>query len=62
MKLYDKKKIRLIIFSIIGGMIFSTFLLYEQRGKIGKVELFALGFTLLIAISISSIIIRKGNK
>ena len=46
-------------------MILSTFLLYEQRGKIGKVgkvELFVIGFTFLMAISISIIMIRKGNK
>jgi len=62
MKLYDNKRITLIIFSIIGGIAFAAFLLYDQRGTIGQTEIVALSLTAIIAIVISVIIIKKGNK
>ncbi len=62
MKLYDNKRITLIIFSIIGGLAFSAFLLYDQSGKIGQTEIIALTLTVVIAVVISVIMIKKGNK
>jgi hypothetical protein len=62
MKLYDNKRIALIIFSIIGGLAFAAYLLYDQRGTIGKTEIIALTLTAIIAIVISVIMIKKGNK
>jgi len=62
MKLYDNKRIALIIFSIIGGLAFDTFLLYDQSGTIGQTEIIALTLTDIIAIVISVIMIKKGNK
>ena len=62
MKLYDKKRIRLIIFSIIGGIACAAFVLYDQRGTIGKTEVIALLLTAVIATTISVIIIKIGNK
>lgn len=62
MKLYDKKRIALIIFSIFGGLAIATYLLYEKRGTIGQTEIIALTFTVIIAIVISVIMIKKGNK
>ncbi len=62
MKLYDKKRIAIIIFSIIGGLAFATYLLYDQRGTIGQTEIIALTLTAIIAIVISVIMIKKGNK
>jgi hypothetical protein len=62
MKLYDRKRIALIIFFIIVGMIFSAYLLYDQRGTIGRTEIIALILTAVIAIAIATIMIVKGNK
>ncbi|MBK8735825.1 MAG: hypothetical protein KBF69_02775 [Saprospiraceae bacterium] len=62
MKLYDNKRITLIIFSIIGGLAFAAFLLYDQSGKIGQTEIIALTLTAVIAVVISVIMIKKGNK
>ena len=62
MRRYDNKRIALIIFSIIAGLAFATFLLYYQRETIGQTEIIALFMTAIIAITISVIIIRKANK
>jgi hypothetical protein len=62
MKVYANKRIAIIIFSIIGGLAFATFLLYDQSGKIGLTEIIALTLTAIIAIVISVIIIKKANK
>jgi hypothetical protein len=62
MKLYDNKRITLIIFSIISGLAFAAYLLYDQSGTIGRTEIIALTLTAIIAITISVIIIKKGNK
>ena len=62
MKLYDNKRIAIIFISIISGLAFATKLLYDQRGTIGKTEIIALTLTAIIAIVISVIVIRKGNK
>jgi len=60
MKLYDYKRIAVIFFSIILGLAFSAYLLFEQIGVFGKKEILIL--TAIIAITISVIIIKKGNK
>jgi hypothetical protein len=57
-----KKRIVLIIFSIISGLAFAAFLLYDQRGTIGQTEIIALSVTAVIAITISLIIIQRANK
>jgi len=62
MKLYYKKRIAFIIFSVIIGLAFATYILYEQRGTIGQTEIIALILTAIIAIVISVIMIKKGNK
>ena len=62
MKLYDNKRIALIIFSIISGLALTTYLFYEQLGKIGQREIFILAVTTAIAIIISILVIRRGNK
>jgi hypothetical protein len=62
MKLYDKKRIGLISISIIFGICFATYILYEQKGRIGNNELLVLGITLVVAIVIGFVLIKKGNK
>ncbi len=62
MKLYDNKRIAFIIFSIIGGLVFGTYLLYDQRRTIEQTEIITLTLTAIIAIIISVIMIKRGNK
>jgi hypothetical protein len=62
MKLYDNRRIGLIIIAIICGLGFTTYLFYEQLGKIGQTEILILSLTTAIAIIISVLVIRKGNK
>jgi len=56
------KKIIVIVFSIIGGLAFTAFALYDQSGKIGKTEVISLALTAIIAVVISIIIIKKIDK
>jgi hypothetical protein len=56
------KKIIVIVFSIIGGLAFTAFALYNQSGKIGKTEVISLVLTAIIAVVISIIIIKKIDK
>lgn len=51
-----------MILSIIGGLAFGAYLLYNQSGTIGQTEMIALTLTAIIAIVISVIMIKKGNK
>lgn len=62
MKLYDNKRIGLIIISIVLGICFAAYLLYEQKGELGRTEYIVLGLTLSIAIAISLTVIKIGNK
>jgi hypothetical protein len=62
MKLADKKKITIIAFSIIGGLIFAGYILYVQGGQIGKTEIISLSIAALISIIILVLIIRRANK
>lgn len=62
MKLFDKKRIIIIGASIILGLIFTGYILYEQSGKLGLTEFIVLGLTLVIAVGTSIVIIKKGNK
>ena len=62
MKLFDNKRIRLIFISAFFGMCFSTYLLYEQRQRLGLMELVALGLTLLTVIAIVLVLNKKANK
>ncbi|HUX61885.1 MAG TPA: hypothetical protein VMV32_11285 [Ignavibacteriaceae bacterium] len=62
MKLYDKKRIAFIIFSIIVGIAFAAYSIYDQLGTIGQTDIIALTLTAITAIVISVIIIKKGNK
>jgi len=62
MKLYDNKRIGLIIVSTILGICFAAYLLYEQRGVLGRTEYIVLGITLSIALTISVTVIKIGNK
>ncbi len=57
----DKKKILLIIFAIIVGITFASFILYKRNGELGKIEIVSLGITALLVISISVYAIRKAN-
>ena len=41
---------------VSGGLLFSTYLLYEQRGSLGRIEFITLGSTLLVAVLVSTII------
>jgi LPXTG-motif cell wall-anchored protein len=62
MKLFDKKRIIIIVVSLILGLIFAGYILFKQTGELGSTELIALGLTLIIAVSIIVIMIKKGNK
>jgi len=62
MKLYDKKRIIIISFSIILGLALSIYLFFEQIGTIGRKEIIILLITDLILVSILLIMIKKGNK
>lgn len=57
----SQKKVFLIIFSIIVGLCFTAFLLYDQRGIIGQTEIIALTFTTIITIIILVIMIKKNK-
>jgi hypothetical protein len=59
---HKNKRIAVIIFSIIGGLAFTAFALYNQSGKIGQTEVISLALTAIIAVVISIIIIKKSNK
>lgn len=62
MKLYDKKRIIYLILSIVGGLCFSAYLLYDQSGKIGRIEIISLTATAIMAIIILVALIKIGNK
>lgn len=62
MKLFDRKRIIIIGAAIILGLIFGAFLLHEQTGKLGSTEFIALGATFLIAVTVSYLIVKKGNQ
>lgn len=62
MKLYDNKRIALIIISIICGLVFTAYLFYEELGTIGQREIVILALTAAITIIMAVLIIRKGNK
>jgi len=62
MKLFDKKRIIIIGASIILGLIFTGYILYEQSGKLGLTEFIVLGLTLVIAVGTSIFMIKIGNK
>jgi hypothetical protein len=62
MPAHKNKRIAVILLSIIGGITFAAFALYNQSGKIGKTEVISLALTAIIAIVISIIIIKKSDK
>ena len=62
MKLVGNKQIALIIFSIIGGLLFAGYILYEQRGALEQTEMIALALTAIIGVAIAVFIIKRGNK
>lgn len=62
MKLFDKKRIITISVSILVGLIFTGYILYDQSGKLGLTEFIAIGLTLVIAVGIAIFMIKKGNK
>ena len=62
MKLLDNKKKLLIAFSTTLGMLFSAFLLYDQRGTLGQTEIFPLIITAIITFTIYFFITKKANQ
>jgi hypothetical protein len=62
MKLYDNKKIILIIISIIVGLLLFAYITFEQKGSFGKTDIISMIITAFVGIIISFIIIKKGNK
>jgi len=62
MKLAGKKSIILIGISILGGLIFSSYIIYEQKGQIGKLEIIPILISLLISIIIAILIIKRANR
>ena len=61
-KTVDSKRISIIIFSIVLGICFAAYLLYDQRGIIGQSEVVILTLTAIIAFIIAIVIIKKANK
>jgi hypothetical protein len=62
MQLVDKKKKVIMIASIILGLGFSSYLIYEQEGQFGKSEIISIIGGALIAILIVMLVIRRANK
>lgn len=62
MKVYNNKRIIFFILSIIGGLFFATYLLYDQKAVIAQTEIITLALTAIIATAIIIIMIKKGNK
>ncbi len=57
-----KKNIALIVISIIGGLVFASYFIYNQTGRFGEIEIFAVCFTAVLSIIIGFVEIRKANK
>ena len=62
MKLVDTKKKLIIAFSTVLGLLFSAYLLYDQRGTLGQTEVISLIITSTIVLTIILFIIKKANK
>jgi polyferredoxin len=61
MKLIDRKRLILIAVSIILGLVFGAFLIYDQLGYFDWIGFAALGITLSITITILLAVIKIGN-
>lgn len=48
--------------SVLIGLVFCAYLLYNKYGKLGQLEFISLGITAVIAFGVSFIMIKKGNK
>jgi hypothetical protein len=62
MKLVDTKKKLIIAFSTVLGLLFSAYLLYDQRGTFGQTEKISLTLTTIIALTIIFFTVKKANK
>ena len=62
MKLFDTKRIIIIGTCIILGLIFAAYLIHDQTGEFGSTGFISLGLTLVIAVTIAFVMIKRGNK
>ncbi len=61
-KLYDKKRIVIIIASLIGGVFYFLGYKYHREGIITSIDIICAGIALIIGIIIVVIIVRHANK
>ena len=54
MKLFDDKKITIIIISFVIGLIFSGYLIYDQQGVFGEKDIITLGITVQIPVILTT--------
>jgi len=62
MKLVDRKRKVIIGSSLILGICFAAYLIYDQKGALTQRDFISLGITLLIGIIIALIVIKIANK
>ena len=61
-KLYDRKRIILILVSIAVGVVFGLFRLKHETGRIGAVEVGASLAALVVALVIAYVVVRWANR
>jgi predicted negative regulator of RcsB-dependent stress response len=61
-KLFDKKRIAIIVFSLIGGVAYFLGYRYYQSGAISTIDIISAIMTLMVSSVIAFVIIRHANK
>jgi hypothetical protein len=62
MKFFDKKRVRFLILISIISLGLTSYLIYEQTGKFGKIEIISISITALFVVLIVYYVIKIGNK
>jgi hypothetical protein len=62
MKINKNKKISLIVFAIISGLLFASFILYNRNIPFEQTEIISISLTVIIVVIISIIFFKKMKK